>query len=103
MCVVCHSNDPEELEKKKAQMVSLVVNKGVLVVLSMSVVNMFNSTQGRGDGGGDEGGPALDCDWLSRVASHQIISLITEKNIWPNEKNPDWNDSNATSSNNKLV
>lgn len=79
MCVVCHSNDPEELEEKKAQMVSLVVNKGVLVVLSMSVVNMFNSTQGRGDGGGDEGGPALDCDWLSRVASHQIISLIKEK------------------------
>lgn len=33
-------------------MISLVVNKGVLVVVPMSVVNMFNSMQRRGVGGG---------------------------------------------------
>lgn len=55
-------------------MISLVVNKGVLVVLPTSVVNHFNCMQGRDEGGGDGGGPLLDCDWLTSGASHQITS-----------------------------
>lgn len=43
-------------------MMPLVVNKGVLVVLSTSVETMFNCMQGCGNGGGDGSGPMLDCD-----------------------------------------
>lgn len=37
--------------------------------------------QGRGDGGvgGDGVSPTLDCDWLPRVASHQITSYRYNK------------------------
>lgn len=38
-------------------MISVVVNKGVLVVPSTSVVNMFNCMQGRGEGDGEGVGP----------------------------------------------
>ena len=51
--VVFKSNDPEELKKRQ-----MVVNKDVLVVLSMSVVNNFNCVQGCGEGTG------VDSDWL---------------------------------------
>lgn len=77
MCVVFQSNDPEQLDKE-AQMFSLVVNKGVLVALFTSVVNTFNCMEGRGDRGGDGVGPTLDCDWLLRVASHQIRACYYE-------------------------
>lgn len=53
-------NDPEKLRKEKAEMISLVVNKGVLVVRHTSVVKNLNCMQGRGEGVGDGVGPLLE-------------------------------------------
>lgn len=58
-------------------MISLVANRDVLVFVSL--INIFNYTKGHCDRAGDDGGPALDCDWLYRVASHQIVSNINNK------------------------
>lgn len=58
--VVFQMNDPEKLRKEKAEMISLVVNKGVLVVRHTSVVKNLNCMQGRGEGVGDGVGPLLE-------------------------------------------
>lgn len=52
-CVSFFKVRKKRKRKNIAQMISLVVNKGVLEVVSMSVVNMFNRMQRDGEGVGD--------------------------------------------------